>query len=70
MEIKVPKSERSWTVYLNTNGEPILILTSKPARDFYFLNEVRPDGILQRLGKARNPIELEDKFDVWSRMNA
>lgn len=70
MKIKVPKGEEEWVRYNNTKGEVVCLLTSKPARDFYFLYEVRPDGGLTKLGKARTPTALEEKFDVVSRMYA
>ena len=70
MELKIPKGERAWVRYCKSNGEPILVLTSKPSRDYYFLYEVKSDGNLTKLGKARTPTELEEKFDVQSRMRA
>ena len=59
--------------YPDRDGDKLLynqILTSKPARDFYFLYEVLEDGSLKKLGKARSPTELEEKFDVKSRMSS
>ena len=70
MNIVAPKGEIVWVRYCNTGGEPVCIITSKPARDFYFLYDVKPDGSLQKVGKARSPTELEDKFDVRSKMRA
>ena len=64
MEIKYPKGETVWVSYQKSDGTPIFILTSKPARDFYFLYEVLDDGSVKKLGKARSPTELEEKFDV------
>lgn len=50
-------------------GERVLrfILTSKDSRDFYFLYEL-VDGNFRKLGKARSPMELEEKFRVYQRM--
>lgn len=70
MQIKYPKGEIVWVSYQKGNGTPICILTSKPARDFYFLYEVKPDGSLAKLGKARSPTELEERFDVRAKMRA
>lgn len=40
------------------------MLTSKiTSRDFYYLYEV-VDGKLKKLGRGKNPLELEEKFDV------
>lgn len=68
MNIKYPKGETVWVSYQNIKGEPVCILTSKPTRDYYFLYEVLSDGTLNKLGKARSPIELEEKFNVRQRM--
>lgn len=70
MELKIPKGEQVWVRYCKSSGEPVCVLTSKPARDFYFLYAVNADGSLTKLGKARSPTELEEKFDVQSRMRA
>ena len=67
-DVTPPKGEIAWVGYYNTNGEPVCILTSKPARDYYFLYEVLPDGRLNKLGKAKTPPELEKKFGVYERM--
>ena len=68
MKIKTPKGEQVWVRYNNAKGESCCLLTSKTSREFYFLYEVNTDGNLTRLGKARTPIELEEKFNVPSRM--
>lgn len=68
MKIKVPKGEQAWVWYNNVKGEAVCLLTSKPLRDFYFLYEVKSDGSLAKLGKAHSPTELEEKFNVQSRM--
>lgn len=70
MEIKVPKGEKVWVSYSNSEGRIIYILTSKLIRDFYFLYEVNSDGKLIKLGKACTPFELEEKFDIESRLRA
>lgn len=67
-DILSPKGEIVWVSYYNTDGEPVYVLTSKPARDYYFLYEVLPDGKLNKLGKAKTPPELEKKFGVYERM--
>lgn len=68
MTIQCPKGEIVWVGYYNKDGECLFILTSKPARDFYFLYEVSQDGSVKKLGKAKTPPELEKKFDVYSKM--
>jgi hypothetical protein len=64
MTIKYPKGETVWVSYRTSKGETTHILTSKPARDFYFLYEVLPDGKLNKLGKAKTPTELEKKYGL------
>lgn len=64
---KYPKGERVWVGYYNSNHELLFILTSKDSRDFYFLYELVEDGF-RKLGKARSPMELEEKFRVYQRM--
>lgn len=66
-EPKYPKGERVWVGYYNSNHELRFILTSKDSRDFYFLYEMVEDGS-RKLGKARSPTELEEKFRVYQRM--
>lgn len=67
-EIKCPKGEKIWVSYRNSNGVTVAILTSKPARDYYFLYEVKSNSSLIKLGKSKSPLELEEKFDIKSRM--
>ena len=67
-DFKIPKGETVWVNYRNSKGDTVCILTSKEARDFYFLYEVLPDGKLNKLGKAKTPPELEAKFNVYKRM--
>lgn len=64
-----PKGEHVWTSYYNSSHELLFILTSKTARDFYFLYET-DDGTFKKLGKAKSPLELEEKFKVHERMQA
>lgn len=67
-EVKYPKGERVWTGYYNAAAQLMFIITSKEAnRDYYYLYEVSDDGALKKLGKARTPVELEEKFDVDGR---
>lgn len=61
-KIKYPKNEIRWVSYRTSKGVTTHVLTSKQARDFYFLYEVQEDGTLKKLGKARTPTELEQKY--------
>ena len=63
-DIKCPKGEVVWVRYCSGGGDTRFVLTSKTMnRDFYYLYEVI-DGKLNKLGRGRNPFELESKFDV------
>lgn len=66
-ELIYPRGEIGWTEYFDKNGNIVCLTTSKPARDFYFLYELK-DREFVRLGKAVSPLELEKKFDTDKRM--
>ena len=66
--VKCPSGEKIWVSYVNTNGEPVYIITSKPTRDYYYLYEVSENGNMRKLGKSKSPIELEEKYNVIERM--
>lgn len=58
--IQVPKGEVLWETYYK-GGSPAFIVTSKPQRDTYFAYKVE-ETRLKKLGKAKNPVDLFDKF--------
>lgn len=60
-------SETVWARYVNGKGETISILTSKDARDWYYLYDL-VDGKFVKRGKAKEPPELVEKFNVYKRM--
>ncbi len=63
-EPKYPKGERVWVGTYNQAHELKFIITSKEtSRDYYFLYEL-VDGEFRKLGRAKSPKELEEKFDV------
>ena len=66
-DIKYPKGERVWVGYYNRRGELLFILTSKENREWYFLYELT-DGAFKKLGKAREPPELVERFHVEKKM--
>lgn len=68
-QIKYPKGETVWVGYYDTQKNLRFIMTSKENnRDFYFLYEL-VDGQFKKLGKARSPKELEDKFEVSKKLS-
>ncbi len=65
---QAPKGERIWVRYLNTKDELLFYMTTKKdSRDIYCLYEVRGSE-LKKLGKAKTPLELEEKHKVYQRM--
>lgn len=69
-ELIYPKGERVWVGYCDRNHKLLFIITSKKeTRDYYFLYEV-VDGKFKKLGRAKSPKELEERFEVSKRMEA
>ena len=66
-ELTYPKGERVWAGYYNRAHELLFIMTSKATRDYYFLYELI-DGKFKKLGRAKSPKELEERFEVNKRM--
>ena len=58
---KLPKDEVAKVGYYNTDGEKKFVLTSKDS--FFYLYKVG-DGF-EKLGRAKEPTELIEKFGVW-----
>lgn len=61
--MKSPKGEHVWEGYYDINGNLKFIITSKENRDQYFLYEC-VDGEFRKLGKAKTPPDLAEKFDI------
>lgn len=64
---KYPRGENVWTSYYTSSDELMFILTSKPQQDVYYLYELK-DGEFQKLGRSKSPLELEEKFDVHTKL--
>lgn len=62
IKIKYPKNEISWVLRKDSNGSPRFLITSKEARDWYYIYAVQESGALTKLGKAHTPKELEGKY--------
>lgn len=60
---KYPKNETVWESFYDSSRELKFIITSKSTRDTYYLYELK-DGEFKKLGKARTPPELVEKYDV------
>lgn len=66
-ELTYPKGERIWVGYYSRDHELLFIMTSKESRDYYFLYELI-DGKFKKLGRAKSPKELEERFEVDKRV--
>lgn len=56
----IPKSEHIWTkIVMNVNN--VYYITSKNIGDYYFLYKLNGDKAV-KLGKAKSPLELEEKY--------
>lgn len=56
----IPKTERIWVKRITEKGDTYYI-TSKDTRDYYFLYKMDGDKAV-KLGKAKSPLELEQKY--------
>ena len=56
----IPKTERIWVERTTEKGE-VYNITSKEARDYYFLYKMENNKAV-KLGKAKSPSYLEEKY--------
>lgn len=63
MAVQDPKGEIVWVRYFDLCGCPKFLLTSKPSREYYLLYKIDGDKLI-KLGRAKTPIELEEKYGV------
>ena len=66
--MKCPKGEIVWISYFDSGRVLRFFLTSKPARDMFYLYEVAEDLTYVKLGKAKSPVDLEAKYNVMERI--
>lgn len=57
----IPKTETIWVTYKAGDGNTYYTTTKTSNRDYYYLYKL-VDGKAQKLGRARTPIELDEKF--------
>ena len=67
--MKYPTGEIVWTGYYNSSGKLLYIITSKAARDYYYLYE-NLDGTLKKLGREKDPSALVKRYGVLDRMRS
>lgn len=58
-----PRGEIAWTGYYDREGVLKYLTTSKPTREYYYLYKVE-NGKLEKLGRSKSPIELEERYEV------
>lgn len=56
----IPNTEMIWIMRKTDKGE-IFYITSKEARDLYFLYKYE-NGKAIKLGKSKSPLDLEEKY--------
>lgn len=59
MDYLYPKGEIVWVGYYDKSHDLRYITTSKAARDFYYLYELK-DGKFVKLGRDKSPKGIED----------
>lgn len=57
----IPPSEKLRVTYKTVDGDIYYITSKTNNRDYYYLYKLA-DGKAVKLGKSRNPSELEDKY--------
>ena len=62
--MKCPKGEHAWMGYYNQEGELMFVLTTKEFDRAWFFMYENQNGTLKKLGKAKTPSELEEKYHV------
>ena len=67
-EYKYPRGEDVWTRYHTISGDLMFIMTAKSQRDFYYIYEFK-DGEFHKLGRSKSPLDLEKKFDIYTKLN-
>ena len=65
---EVARNEIKYWQYRNRNGDPIFQLTSNETRTRYYLYEYDSEGGWRKLGSAKTPIDLEERYNVEDRM--
>ena len=68
-DMKIPNGEIGWVGYYAPHDNLLFVITSKESREWYFLYEVQ-NGRLVKVGRAKEPPELIEKFKVFEKMNA
>lgn len=57
----IPRTETIWETYTTSNGDTYYVTTKSNSREYYFLYK-SVNGAAEKLGKARNPIDLKEKY--------
>ena len=57
----IPRTETIWETYTTSKGDTYYVTTKANSRENYFLYKL-VNGAAEKLGKARNPIDLKEKY--------
>ena len=66
-KVKYPPGEIVWAGYYNKKGELLFIVTSKAAREWYYLYEYI-DGSFKKSGREKEPSILVKRYEVSEKM--
>lgn len=66
--LKLPKNEQPAVAYYNERQQHLFELAKQTGSDHYVLYKVINNNHYQKLGKSKNPLELEEKFKVIETM--
>lgn len=62
-KVNYPKGEKVWMTYYSSAHEIQYIITTKQNnRDNYYCYEYTDDGIFKKVGRAKSPTDLEEKY--------
>ena len=60
--LKLPSKEILWVQGYSGNGKLYYLITSLPDRSTYYIYSVNNKGVIERVGKGKDPLKLEMKF--------
>ena len=67
--MKIPKTEIQWVGYYDADANLRYVITSKDIRDCYYLYQAVGNGEYEKLGKAKEPDKLIEKYNVMENIH-
>lgn len=61
-DYKIGKGERLWMRICGKDGIVKHLITSDYRREVYYLYHINKDGSLQKIGKGKDPVDLQKKY--------